>query len=473
MKVSGNGAAVGRRAVITGGLGTLAGLSAASAATVTAAAERSIDVLVIGGGLAGLIAARDLAKSGHKVLLVEARPRLGGRVAWDRLAGEEIDSGGTWFHWHQAAIWREVQRYELEVVERPNADRYFISVGGTLRAMAPEELDARLRRALPIFWGDPALQAGLPRPFSVQAGGEAFVALDRMSVEDRLRAIRLDPVDEAALRAIFSDFGRPLDQVSLAWAMQRMANGLWTYESFMALFAVYRLRGTMRALCDAIRADGGFDIRLGAPATAIDHGVDGVTVRTADGSRLTARAAVVATPVEAWRAIRFSPDLPADHRQAATEGMAAPRLSNFIMHVRGVPGVVNSFAAAGVEPFEFTFTYRSIGGGQLLSGYAMEGGLGTRDGKARLEAALRRFAPEAELVDVVGHDWGREPFSLGGSGSLKVGQMSRFIDRLDVPLGRLCFAGADIAPQFAGFLTGAVESGARAARRIDGILGRG
>ncbi|MFD2497832.1 FAD-dependent oxidoreductase [Rhizorhabdus histidinilytica] len=102
----------------------------------------------------------------------------------------------------------------------------------------------------------------------------------------------------------------------------------------------------------------------------------------------------------------------------------------------------------------------------------MEGALGVRDGAARMEAALRRFAPEARLAGFVGHDWGREPFSLGGSGSLKRGQMARFVDRLDRPIGRLCFAGADFAPQFAGFLTGAIES-ARAARRIGGILRRG
>ena len=45
------------------------------------------DVLVVGGGIAGLTAARDLAHGGHAVLVLEARDRLGGRTWWKRFAG--------------------------------------------------------------------------------------------------------------------------------------------------------------------------------------------------------------------------------------------------------------------------------------------------------------------------------------------------------------------------------------------------
>ncbi len=80
-------------------------------------ASNPIDVIVVGGGLAGVTAARDLAQTGVRTLLVEARDRLGGRTAMQTLAGQQVDTGGAYFHWFQAAIWREVMRYELPVVE--------------------------------------------------------------------------------------------------------------------------------------------------------------------------------------------------------------------------------------------------------------------------------------------------------------------------------------------------------------------
>lgn len=57
---------------------------------------RSVDVVVVGGGISGLVAARRVARSGRSVLLVEARHRVGGRVLNHHLGqGATIESGGA------------------------------------------------------------------------------------------------------------------------------------------------------------------------------------------------------------------------------------------------------------------------------------------------------------------------------------------------------------------------------------------
>jgi monoamine oxidase len=43
-------------------------------------AEQSVDVIVVGGGLSGMAAARELSRKGHEVVVLEARDRLGGRT---------------------------------------------------------------------------------------------------------------------------------------------------------------------------------------------------------------------------------------------------------------------------------------------------------------------------------------------------------------------------------------------------------
>lgn len=71
------------------------------------------DVIVLGAGYAGLIAARDLTVAGLNVLLVEARDRIGGRTWSSNIGGYPFEMGGTWVHWNQPFVWRELARYNL------------------------------------------------------------------------------------------------------------------------------------------------------------------------------------------------------------------------------------------------------------------------------------------------------------------------------------------------------------------------
>jgi monoamine oxidase len=62
-----------------------------------ASSENHYDAIVVGGGLTGLIAARELCEVGQRTLLVESRDRLGGRTNTVEFAGHQIESGGTFF----------------------------------------------------------------------------------------------------------------------------------------------------------------------------------------------------------------------------------------------------------------------------------------------------------------------------------------------------------------------------------------
>src|SRR5580700_6209968 len=85
--------------------------------------EARADVVVIGAGFAGLVAARELGRAGLGVLVLEARGRVGGRTWTDRRLGHDLELGGTWVHWVQPHTWAEMTRYGRQVTRSPAVDR--------------------------------------------------------------------------------------------------------------------------------------------------------------------------------------------------------------------------------------------------------------------------------------------------------------------------------------------------------------
>lgn len=59
--------------------------------------SRGYDAIVVGVGFAGVTAARELRAAGLRVLVLEARPRVGGKAFSQTFAGKTIDLGGSWF----------------------------------------------------------------------------------------------------------------------------------------------------------------------------------------------------------------------------------------------------------------------------------------------------------------------------------------------------------------------------------------
>jgi monoamine oxidase len=139
------------------------------------------DVLVIGGGFAGVTAARDLAAAGRSVVLLEARPRLGGRT-WFRAfaaAGVPVEFGGAWFSLtRQPPLAEEVARYGVSVAPVADRRRRRWFTGGLRRRGRPvpkREAEA-LRQVLAVI----AARAAVAGPEDDVSAADWLALLTRM-----------------------------------------------------------------------------------------------------------------------------------------------------------------------------------------------------------------------------------------------------------------------------------------------------
>lgn len=93
--------------------------------------KQNIDVLIIGAGAAGLVAWRELHSAGLRVVALEARDRIGGRILTDHSTSLPIELGAEFVHGRPEAFWSILEKARLEMLE--SSDTRMIYDKGDLR----------------------------------------------------------------------------------------------------------------------------------------------------------------------------------------------------------------------------------------------------------------------------------------------------------------------------------------------------
>ncbi len=476
---------ISRRSVLAGAV--VAGVAAVAAGCAKEASlsstgsgyERSVDVVVVGAGLAGLSAATQLTGQGRSVVVLEARDRVGGRMIRQQvIEGGWIDLGGQWIGPTMTSI--------LELAKSLNIGHFdFYTTGQSVLYYAghrstftgpgpvkpvPGVSAADLKAAGRVTEQIAKLSktVNVDKPWLTPGAG----ALDSQSVA-RWAQDATPSVFAQWLVGFYTlvQQGVSPSEMSMLYQLFGNASGPQSEEPEKWLFD-----GGAGQIPPLLAAQLGDRIVLSQPVYQIDQDATGVTVTT-PGGRYRANFVIVAVPPSLAGAIIYNPAMPAQRlqltqrfpmgsvikfaaiyptawwRKNGLSGQAVAQLPTLSTGdsspPSGTPGILTSFFIG--DP---AVTYSAV----------------TPDARKQvvLENLSTYFGGEAmSPAQFVEMDWLTEPWTGGAYNSfMGPGVLTAYGPAISEPVGRIHWAGTEVARRWNGFFEGAVNTGHAAAQAV-------
>ncbi|HKP05621.1 MAG TPA: NAD(P)/FAD-dependent oxidoreductase [Microbacterium sp.] len=420
------------------------------------------DVIVVGAGFAGLTAARELSRSGKRVVVLEARDRIGGRTWLDERLGLPLELGGTWVHWTQPHVWAELRRYGLDLAPSPVPQHAYWWNGLRAAAGSPDELLEILD--VPNQLLTARSREVFPEPYA-PLRSETAGALDGVSLLDEIDLLPITVEQRSLLRSFWTlNFNGRIEDAAYTQALRwaALANGDW--RVMFETCATYKIAGGTRALADAMRRDVDAEFVFGADVRRIERDGERVQVVTADGATRTAADVVITIPLHALHRVSFTPELPAEVSAAAEHGQLG--LGTKIWFT--IEGEHPAFVALGADDWPLNFFQSEYvkDGRTFVIGFGPDARAIDPSDTDAIQELLRRLVPDARVVASAAHDWVADEFAQETWPMHRIGFLSSSLALLQQPLDGVLLAGSDVADGWGGFIDGAIDSGLKAAHAI-------
>ncbi len=447
--------------------------------------QRDPDVIVIGAGLAGLAAARELVASGHEVIVLEARDRVGGRIENGFLEGEPVELGGQWVGPGQDEVLGLIAELGLETFPTWTEGVNLFDSGGSVsrysgtipkvNPFALAELVIALKRVDRLSRGiDPA------RPWTAPGAAK----WDSISVADWVsRTVLTGKARDLIRLAVHAVWAAEPEEISMLHFLAYARSG-GSIESLLDTEGGAqdsRVVGGSQEIAVRVAEELGDRVLTGRPVSAVARDDDAVRV-VAAGEPFAARRAIVTVPPALTDRIEWSPALPED-RSALTSSMLPGRAIKAMAayetpfwRKQGLSGSVTSIGS----PVSMVFDNTPPSGapGVLVSFFeasAADRAGAMTDAERRglvIDNLTRLFGEKASRpVDYVDRCWAREEFSGGCYGAfMPPGAWTGRGTALSEPVGPIHWAGAEVATRWTGYMDGAIRSGRQAAAEVTASL---
>ncbi|WIB60270.1 NAD(P)/FAD-dependent oxidoreductase [Curtobacterium sp. MCLR17_007] len=445
------------------------------------------DVVVIGAGVTGLIAATRLRAEGRTVTVLEARDRVGGRTWTDDIEGVTLEIGGQWVSPDQTALLETLEELGLDTVDRyREGSSVYVDADGNRTEYTgdvfplPEATANEVERLVAVV--DEFVATVDPAEPWAAPDAER---LDEVSFRDWLHGLSDDRVatENVALFIAGAMLTKPAHAFSALQALL-MAASAGSFSNLVDADFILdkRVVGGMQQVSERLAAQLGDAVHLNAPVRTLRWTDDGVVALADGGVEVHAQQALLAVPPPLYTRITFEPPLPRRQHQ-----LHQHLSMGFVIKVQavydrpfwreaGLSGTAFSPYELVHEAYDNT-THGSAQG--TIVGFVSDVhadavlALPAEERKARILASLVDYYGPRAADPVVYHesDWGTEEWTRGAyAASFDLGGLVRYGADQRAAVGPIRFASSDLAGAGYQHVDGAVRMGRQAAAEIVAVL---